>query len=168
LWTAAVTYIRADMPHAATIPRTVVVALGVLLLTGTSASSAVATEWTVKQCVLESSPQPLSDGYQQTTVHFAVTPRSVALVSAAPLDAGTSPLGMKVDSEPFVGIDRLDGDRKALFDSNYERVVEQFKAGTQVKLMLRFWPTWPATGTQTTTLSLIGFTRAYGELAGCR
>ena len=59
-------------------------------------------------------------------------------------------------------------DRKALFDSNYERVVAQFKAGTRVKVQLRFWPTWPATGTHATTLSLIGFTRAYGELAECR
>jgi|SRR5437667_3193547 len=159
------------MPQAATVPRVVVKALIVVVATAAAATApaaANATEWAVKQCVLESSPQPLSDGYQQTTVYFAVTPRSVALVSAAPLDAGTSELGLKVDSEPFVGVDRVDGDRKALFDANYERVVAQFKAGTQVKVQLRFWPTWPATGTHATTLSLIGFTRAYGELAGCR
>ncbi len=101
-------------------------------------------------------------------MYFTVTPRSVKLVSAAPLDASSSDLGFKVDKEPFVGIDRLDGDRAALFDSNYERVIEQFKAGTQLKVQLRFWPTWPATGSHSATLSLIGFTRAYGELAGCR
>jgi hypothetical protein len=33
---------------------------------------------------------------------------------------------------------------------------------------LRFWPTWPATGTHSATFSLIGFTRAYEQLAGCR
>lgn len=133
-----------------------------------AAAPAAGTEWTVNQCVLESSRQPVSDGYQQTTVHFAVTPRSVALVSAAPLDVTGSDIELKVDKEAFVPIDRLEGDRTALFDSSYERVVEQFKAGTQVKVQLRFWPTWPATGTHTATLSLIGFTRAYGELASCR
>ena len=153
------------MPHAATATRTVVFALIVLMA---ATRPAFATEWTVTQCVLESSRQPLSDGYQETTVHFAVTPKSVRLVSAAPLDASTPDLGVKVDREAFVAIDGLEGDRTALFDSNYDRVVKQFKAGTQVKVQLRFWPTWPATGTHTTTLSLIGFTRAYGELAGCR
>ena len=32
---------------------------------------------------------------------------------------------------------------------------------------LRFWPEWPATGTHSATFSLIGFTKAYGELSGC-
>ncbi len=139
-----------------------------LIVVTAAVAPAFATDWTVTQCVLESSRQPIHDGYQETTVYFTVTPRSVKLVSAAPLDASSSDLGFKVDKEPFVGIDRLDGDRAALFDSNYERVIEQFKAGTQLKVQLRFWPTWPATGSHSATLSLIGFTRAYGELAGCR
>ena len=110
----------------------------------------------------------MTDGYQQTSVYFSVTPRSVLLVSAAPLDAGSSDIGLKVDDEPFVRSDRLQGDRSAVFDSDHARVVAQFKAGHQVRVQLRFWPTWPATGTHAATLSLIGFTKAYEALAGCR
>jgi hypothetical protein len=153
------------MPQAATVPRTVLLAL---ILVTAAAAPAGATEWTVKQCVLESSRQPMPDGYQETTVHFVVTPRSVALVSQAPLDGTGQDLGVKVDAEPFVRIDKLDGDRRALLDSKYERLVAQFKAGAEVRVQLRFWPTWPATGTHATTLSLIGFTKAYSELSACR
>jgi hypothetical protein len=110
----------------------------------------------------------MPDGYQQTTVYFSITPRSVALISAAPLDGGAGDIGLAVDREPFVRMDRLDGDKIALFDSKHERVIAQLKAGTQVRVQLRFWPTWPATGAHATTMSLIGFTKAFGELSGCR
>ena len=36
-------------------------------------------------------------------------------------------------------------------------------------MALRFWPTWPETGTHAVVLSLIGFTRAWDEMqASCR
>jgi hypothetical protein len=35
-------------------------------------------------------------------------------------------------------------------------------------VQLRFWPTWPATGTHSVTFSLIGFTRAYAQLGDCK
>jgi len=46
--------------------------------------------------------------------------------------------------------------------------VEPFKAGTRLRVQLRFRPEWPATGTQSATFRLMGFTKAYAELAGCR
>jgi hypothetical protein len=151
------------------------VALVALIFFGTASAPACAADWTVKfgdgagsRCVMESRRQPLADGYQQTTVYFSVTTRSVALVSAAPLDAGSSDLGVQVDDLAFVPGDRLEGDRTMVFDSRYEEVVAQFKAGLRARIQLRFWPTWPATGTHTATLSLIGFTRAYRELLACR
>ena len=157
------------MPEA-TVPRTVVIALLLAVI-----GAARAEAWTVKpadgpdgRCVLESSRYTVPDGYQQTSVYFSVGARSFRLVSAAPMDAAAGDLGVKVDNEAFVRIDRLEGDKIALFDSNYAQMVEQFKAGGQARVQLRFWPTWPATGTHGTTVSLIGFTKAYGELAACR
>ena len=159
------------MPHGATVITAVVTT--VMLLT--AATAPASAEWTVKpaegpggRCILESSRYSLPDGYQQTSVFFAVTPKSVALISAAPLDAGSSDIGLKVDKEAFLRMDRLEGTKTALFDASYEQVVAQFKAGTQARVQLRFWPTWPATGTHSTTVSLIGFTRAYEEFSGCR
>lgn len=147
-----------------------------LSLTGTGV--AAAADWAVKtvaradgpgvRCVLESSRQSLSDGYQKTTVYLSVAPRSVTVTSGSVLDAGFKDIGLVVDQGEFIPMDRLNGDRTAVFESHYDRVVEQFKTGLQARVQLRFWPTWPATGTHSTTFSLIGFTKAHDQLAGCR
>jgi len=34
-------------------------------------------------------------------------------------------------------------------------------------VQLRFWPTWPETGTHSVSFSLMGFTKAHGEAAKC-
>jgi hypothetical protein len=154
-----------------------IVALAIaLVLTGVALLPAA--DWTVQtvartdgpgsRCVLESSRQQLLDGYQKTTASIAVMSRSVAVTSQAPLDSGFSDIGLVVDQGEFIPMDRLDGPKTALFESRYDRVIEQFKAGREVRVQLRFWPTWPATGAHSAKFSLIGFTRAYGQLAGCR
>jgi hypothetical protein len=78
------------MPQAATVPVAVLVSLTLVLA---AASEAAATEWTVKPrevpgggCVLESSPQSMSDGYQQTAVCFLGDPED-ALIAATNLAA---------------------------------------------------------------------------------
>jgi hypothetical protein len=144
----------------------------------TGAGVARAADWTVTtvaradgpglRCVLESSRQSLPDGYQKTTAYISVAPRSVVVTSASVLDGGFKDIGLVVDQGEFIVMDRLAGDKTAVFDSQYDRVVEQFKAGLQARVQLRFWPTWPATGAHSTTFSLIGFTKAYDQLAGCR
>jgi hypothetical protein len=137
-----------------------------------------AEEWSVKtvprtdepgtRCVLESARQSLSDGYQDTTAYVTVDGRSVAVTSGSNLDPGFSDIGLAVDQEPLVPMDRLAGMKTALFETKYGRLVELFKAGARLRVQLRFWPEWPATGTRSATFSLIGFTKAYVELAGCR
>jgi hypothetical protein len=152
----------------------VATAVAALLLALVPVPGSAGAEWTVKPgetagaCRLESSPASMSDGYQQTSVYLSVTPKSVAVVAAAPLDGAAGDIGLAVDGESFIRMDRLEGDKTARFDSKYELLVAQFKAGAQVRLQLRFWPTWPATGAHSTTLSLIGFTKGYGQLSGCR
>lgn len=149
-----------------------------LLLSLIGAGAAHAADWTVKtvarsdgagvRCVLESSRQTMPDGYQKTTAYISIAPRTVAVSSVSVLDGGFKDIGLVVDQGEFIPMDRLEGDRTAVFDSKYDRVVEQFKAGVQARLQLRFWPTWPATGPHSTTFSLIGFTKAYDQLSGCR
>jgi hypothetical protein len=147
-----------------------------LSLTGTGVARAA--DWTVKtvaradvpgvRCVLESSRQSLPDGYQKTTAYISIAPRSVTVTSVSVLDGGFKDIGLVVDQDELIVMDRLEGDRTAVFDSHYDRVVERFKAGLQARVQLRFWPTWPATGVHSTTFSLIGFTKAYDQLSGCR
>jgi hypothetical protein len=140
--------------------------------------SATANDWSLKavprtdgpgtRCVIESSRQSMPDGYQTTTAYITVDSRSVVVTSASNLDPAQADIGLAVDQEPFVPMDKLGGKRTALFDSKHARLVERFKAGLQVRVQLRFWPEWPTTGTHSATFSLIGFTKAYGELTDCR
>ena len=156
--------------------RCLIVGAAILTLTVVG-GPAGAEEWTVKtvprtdgsgtRCVMESARQSLSDGYQDTTAYVTVDAKSVTVTSASNLDGSFSDVGMIIDQEPLVPMDRLAGIKTAQFDAKYGRLVELFKAGVRLRVQLRFWPEWPATGTHSATFSLIGFTKAYGELAGC-
>ena len=131
----------------------------------------VAAEWTLKSgtgCVLESSPASLSDGYQATTARVVVDAKTVSVSSPSVLDAGFKDIGIAVDGEPLIPMDRLADSRTAVFESRHGALVEQFKRGLRARVQLRFWPTWPATGTHAATVSLIGFTKAYAELPDCK
>jgi hypothetical protein len=50
----------------------------------------------------------------------------------------------------------------------YGMTMEQFKRGVKARVVLRFWPTWPATGTHAAVFSLIGFTREYARMEECK
>ena len=135
--------------------------------------ASAATEWVVTRgndprCVLESSPESLSDGYQTTTARLRVDGKRVFVSSPSVFDAGFNDIGIVVDEQQFVPMDRLADPRTAVFESRYAALVEQFKRGMRAKVQLRFWPTWPATGTHPATFSLIGFTRAHAQLGECQ
>ena len=133
----------------------------------------VAADWTVKSgdgsgCILESSPESLSDGYQTTTARIRVDGKTVSVSSPSVFDAGSKDIRIVVDEQDNVPMDRLADPRTAVFESRYAALVEQFKRGLRARVQLRFWPTWPATGTHSATFSLIGFTRAHAQLGECK
>ena len=74
----------------------------------------------------------------------------------------------KSDEDAIIPMDRLADPRTAMFQSRYGTLVEQFKRGVKARVVLRFWPTWPATGTHAAVFSLIGFTRAYARMEECK
>jgi len=133
----------------------------------------VSAEWTVKPsggsgCVLESSPESLTDGYQTTTALIRVDGKMVSVSSPSVFDAGSKDIRIVVDEQEIVPMDRLADPRTAVFESRYAALVEQFKRGLRARVQLRFWPTWPTTGTHSATFSLIGFTRAHLQLGECK
>jgi hypothetical protein len=148
-----------------------------LLLLALALPRGAAAEWstraepagagTAPRCVLESERQPLSDGYQMTWAQIRVDDKAVRVSSASELDASAGDIGLAVDNGTFVRSDGLTGQKTAVFTSRDETLVDDFKRGLLVRVQLRFWPTWPTTGTHSATFSLIGFTRAYGRMADC-
>lgn len=152
--------------------------------------SAAWAEWTVKRlynqvdnlerCVLESHSVPVSDGYQETQASIRVSADAILVKTKAPLDDGFADIGLQVGKNDFIKMDKIVEERSALFASSYTKILEQWKKGPApvkkgqqspiptVKVQLRFWPTWPATGTHAVEFSLDGFSKAYTDMAACK
>ena len=147
--------------------------VGCLALLATAQS--FAADWEVKvvpdakkkSCLVVSAAKSIFDGYQQVTAQIVVDGKSVAVRSDSVLDNGSSDIGFRVGKKELIAADKVVREKQALFDSNYENLVRLFKAGRDVTLQARFWPTWPATGTHSTSFTLIGFTKAYEEAMKC-
>lgn len=153
----------------------VMLALLIVALQPVAGTSVVA--WTVKRtfdrqtnqalCHLESDPMSVNDGYQDIEASMRIHDHVVRVDTESPLDTGFSDIGLQVDNHDIIHLDQVASRKTALFTANYARIIQQFKAGHHVRVQLRFWPTWPATGTHSVTFSLIGFTKAYGQMQTC-
>jgi len=166
-----------------------VYALWTLVLLGVVLAERAWAAWTVKRmyttggsverCVVETEPVLVNDGYQETQATLLVSVDAVTVKTRAPLDDSFADLGLQVDGQEFIKIDKVVDERSAVFATSYTKILEQFKkasvpgkrgqkpAASKVKLQLRFWPTWPATGTHEAFWSLEGFSKAYTEMAAC-
>ncbi|MGE3539139.1 MAG: hypothetical protein AB7N91_17130 [Candidatus Tectimicrobiota bacterium] len=135
---------------------------------------------TPARCIVESTPLPIYDGYQETQIAIVVSAEHVLVKSKAPLDDSFGDLGLQVDKFEFIKADRVLEERSALFASSYTKLLEQFKKGpgavkkgqkpgaSSLRVQLRFWPTWPATGAHATEFLLDGFSKAHTEMLACQ
>ena len=145
-----------------------------LTLVGAAATEKEKDAWTVTKvqgggCRLDSDKTSVSDGYQTTSVQVRVTPNEVRVVSESTFDEGKGDLLIEVDKNEAVKADGLDGAKTVVFKTGAGSLINQFKAGLKGRVQLRFWPTWPETGTHSVVVSLIGFTKAWDEMqASCR
>ena len=121
-------------------------------------------------CRLDSEKASLSDGYQTTSAQVRVTPTEVRVVSESTFDESKKDLAIQVDKNEAIKADGLDGAKAVVFKgAAAATLIAQFKAGLKGNVTLRFWPTWPETGTHSVVVSLIGFTKTWDEMqANCR
>lgn len=146
--------------------------------------------WTVKRvynqtgnlerCVVESHTAPVSDGYQETQATLIVHTDTILVKTKAPLDDSFGDIGLQVEKHDFIKMDKVVAESSALFATSYKQILGQWQkepvpvkksrkpASTTVKVQLRFWPTWPVTGTHTVEFSLEGFSKAYAEMVTCK
>lgn len=123
------------------------------------------------KCRMESDKASVNDGYQNVTARIIVTSANVVqIVSESTFDAGSGDIGIQVDQKPFVKMDKLQGEKMVVFEgATAAALIPEFKLGLKARAQLRFWPTWPVTGTHDAEFSLIGFTKTYDEMTGnCR
>lgn len=125
------------------------------------------TEGGAMKCRIESEKVAINDGYQKVTAQILVTANNVVqVVSESVFDGGSGDIGVQVDKDAFVKSDKLATEKMVVFETGAAILIPQFKAGLRARAQLRFWPTWPVTGTHDADFSLIGFTKAYEEMAG--
>lgn len=68
---------------------------------------------------------------------------------------------------PLVTSSNLEQRKTLHFGQPPAALIESFKQGSAIRIQLRFWPTWPATGTHEAKLSLAGFNEALGPFQNC-
>ena len=146
--------------------------------------------WTVKRvynqtgsferCVVESPTAPVSDGYQETQVTLIVHTDAILVKTKAPLDDSFGDIGLQVEKHDLIKMDQVVEESSALFTTSYKQILGQLQqepvpvkkgrkpASTTVRVQLRFWPTWPVTGTHAVEFSLEGFSKAYVEMVTCK
>ena len=119
-------------------------------------------------CALRSAAAAVNDGYQTVQAHILVDDRKVVVESPSDLDTGFSDMGLQLRDLELIRLDRVDGKKRAVFDSSYAAIVKGFKEGREVEVRLRFWPEFPVTGVHSARFSLMGFTKAYDEAMACK
>ena len=73
----------------------------------------------------------------------------------------------RLPTYPLLLSSELEQRNKLHFKKARDELIASFKRGAAVRVQLRFWPTWPATGTHETRLTLDGFNEALPQFQAC-
>lgn len=120
-----------------------------------------------QRCLLKSDEKSVDDGQTTTTVRIVYNGEVFVVRTDSHIDLSYPNVGMQVDRHEPIPVDRLLGENSVVFETEAEQIRGRFERGTEVRVALGFWPTWPQTETIVTPFSLIGFTRAHAELVDC-
>lgn len=118
-------------------------------------------------CVVESPVQTIDDGYQDTEVFLRLDSTTLMVMTRSNIDTDDPDIGVRVDKYELIGPDRVYLEQNIVFEKEISKIVQQFKEGRRATFTLKFWPSYPDTGTKTATFSLLGFTDAYADMPNC-
>lgn len=122
------------------------------------------------RCLLISETQTTPDGYDATPVFLTLDGASLRVITESELDASFADLQLVVDKDPPLRSNMITHHKMVLvFDQELPKLIEQFRAGKQATVYLRFWPTWPATQSFPISFTLAGFSKAHDRFnQGCQ
>jgi hypothetical protein len=138
---------------------------------GVSAVGGAEQHWRVSDsspCFLFTPVKSIDDGQGETPVALRLDAKRLYVTTSSNIDAEFGDLGISVDGKDMVMIDSVVRGTNVVFEAGVPILVEQFIAGRNATLQLRFWPTWPSTGPKTVDFSLIGFTKAHNQMQECQ
>ncbi len=119
-------------------------------------------------CRLQTEVRTVFDGYGETDVQLHLDSQRLRVETDSNIDASFGDLALRVDDGEEIPADEVEGDQDVIFADGLEAILPQFIRGAEVTVLLRFWPTYPATGRHQATFTLIGFTKAYESYQACR
>lgn len=155
------------------VPTLIAVLFGLALVGAPVLAGSAPATWDVVEaaeggCALESARVALNDGYLDIEVQLRFHAGQVRALTPSNLDLDAGDLGLTVDDKQRFAVAELDGPTDLLLAAGADEVGAQFVRGREAVLRLRFWPTWPVTGTKSAAFSLIGFTKAWTQYQECR
>lgn len=119
----------------------------------------------LSSCKLMPPPVVIDDGHGDTKITVLLDRESLLVLTDSNIDSAMNDLSLSVDDGEPYAVDEVVLSKHVLFRSRVAEIIEQFIAGSNMSINLRFWPSWPTTGIKTATFSLIGFTKAYNSFA---
>ena len=119
-------------------------------------------------CQLKSAVAPISDGYLEIDVQLRFEARGLRVITPSTIDTEGDHLALEVDGDAVNVSASVEGGTDVLFSGDIDAIGKRFVRGGEADVRLRFWPTWPVTGTKTVRYNLRGFTAAWKQYLQCR
>ena len=117
------------------------------------------------ECLILSPWAAIFDGYDKTEIQIQVADATVAVRSKSNLDSSYEQQGLVVDGgELFTFESSLVNEQTTYTKGPVQAAMAN---GRTLGVAIGFWPTWPVTTTQHTSIDLFGFPQAYEALRAC-
>jgi hypothetical protein len=117
------------------------------------------------RCLVLSPPVAIFDGYEPSQIKLQITQDAVLVEANSNIDISYPSLGLSVDGTQTVPFEAELLSKRVIY--TLQPVQTAMAGGEQLTVSLGFWPSWPVTETQRTSLTLNGFKQAYAALQRC-
>ena len=132
-------------------------------------------EWDVERrlqfggkCVLESNKIYFYDGYDNTGLKFRVLNNELYLLTKSNIDMSFNDVGLQVGKNEFLHADNVVFDQNVVFTKEMPKLLAQLRQSPDMRVQLRFWPSYPATKAYSEVVALNGFLSAYEAYENCQ
>jgi len=115
-------------------------------------------------CTLFTPKIEINDGYGDSSIQLFLYRNRLEIKTGSNIDGSRKDVGIQVDLNPLIPVEQVKLETIGVFKNSLPVILKQFKAGGNVQVKMRFWPSWPETAVVPASFSLVGFTAAYN---GC-
>lgn len=119
-------------------------------------------------CTLVTLTKKMNDGQGETTVWLELSDKELLIKTKSDIDKSFNDIAIQIDDKKKIELDEVRSDTDVVFSKSIIDITKEFIEGNNVKVQLRFWPTWPTSGLKSIDFSLLGFTKAYESLLTCK